>query len=103
MPGMVDLLVLRDVDGNLYALPWETVQAARIPDSGRAALDDMLDGDVAGFGMPALDSGVLGDMGTVSFFHLQMPTDQHSAMMGTLSGILNKSSDTSSGIGQNLK
>ena len=43
------VVVLRDKEGNTYLLPWDVVEAARVPDDQLEAVEDVLVDDVSGF------------------------------------------------------
>ena len=43
-------IVLKDQEGHYYVLPTETLNAARVPDDAKSAIDEDL-GDTTGFGI----------------------------------------------------
>lgn len=52
-------LLIGDQTGNLYLLPWETVEQARISDEERAALEQRLTAgeDTSGYAVPLFFAG----------------------------------------------
>jgi len=82
-------LVLRDADGNYYAIPREILDSCRVPDERRGELEKAAGvGDVVGFDASAASStwGALGSVSVLSGIVAFEPVDGRRSMFSPVDG-----------------
>ena len=102
MPGpSIDLVLLRDHEGNTYLLPWEVLQQARVPDAYQTEIDHLISGDdVAGFGIYEMSSL---PMSPLDSLRLQVSMERRAKFTEAVTNIMSHISRTQDAIIQSMR